>query len=103
MAAFGLASELCGPSVVMMGFRSPPFLLFFCPLAVVALFTTVATFFAWLVAAFLRSPPFMVALSSQVVGAGKVRWAVESCRFDTIEFGGSNDVVGISIGVITPL
>lgn len=55
----GLASVLCGPSVVIIGFKSWPFLLFFPPLPLVALFAAFATAFALLIAAFLMSLPFM--------------------------------------------
>ena len=58
--ATGLPSALCGPSVVIMGFRSVPFLLFLPPLPLAALFAAVATCFALLMAAFLMSPPFII-------------------------------------------
>lgn len=57
---FGLRSALCCPSVVMMGFRSCPFLLFFPPLPLVALFAALATCLALFMAAFLISFPLMV-------------------------------------------
>ena len=48
----------------MIGFRLSPFLLFFWPLLLAACAALVATFFAWLRAAFLRSVPFIVASRS---------------------------------------
>lgn len=59
--AVGLLSESCGPSVVMIGFRFSPLRLFFPPLPFAALFATKATCLALLIAAFLRSPPFVIA------------------------------------------
>ena len=58
---FGLASAPCGPSFVMIGLRSVPFLLFLPPLPFAALLAAVATCLALLIAAFLMSPPFIIA------------------------------------------
>lgn len=44
----------------MIGFRSPPFLLFFPPLPFAALFAAVTACFALLMAAFLMSLPFII-------------------------------------------
>ena len=60
LVLFGLESVACELSVVMMGFRSPPFLLFLFPLPFAALFAAVATCLALLMAAFLMSLPFII-------------------------------------------
>ena len=60
VALFGLASAACWSSVVMMGFRSPPFRLFLFPLPFAALFAAEATCLALLMAAFLMSLPFII-------------------------------------------
>ena len=65
--AVGLLSESCGPSVVMIGFRFSPLRLFFPPLPFAALFATDATCLALLIAAFLRSPPFVIAKADNEV------------------------------------
>lgn len=57
---FGLRSAPGCPSVVMMGFKSCPFLLFFPALPLVALFAAMATCLALFMAAFLISFPFMI-------------------------------------------
>lgn len=57
---FGLGSALWGPSVVIIGLRSWPFLLFLPPLPLAALLAAVATCFALLIAAFFISPPFIM-------------------------------------------
>lgn len=44
----------------MIGFKSPPFLLFFPPLPFAALFAAVTACFALLMAAFLMSLPFII-------------------------------------------
>lgn len=62
---FGLGSALCEASVVMMGFKSWPFLRFFPPLPLVALFAAFATCLALLIAAFFISLPFMIRLQRQ--------------------------------------
>jgi hypothetical protein len=62
VAVRGLASALWGPSVVMMGFRSVPFLLFFPPLPLAAAFAAAAAGFALFMFPFLTSPPFIIAL-----------------------------------------
>lgn len=54
-----------------MGLRLSPFLLFFWPLPLAARAAVVATFLAWLIAAFLRSEPFIMAKAAALV-ANKV-------------------------------
>ena len=70
---FGLRSALCWPSVVMMGFRSWPFRLFFPPFPLVALFAALATCLALFMAAFLISFPFMVMYLAQSRSARNAR------------------------------
>ena len=56
----GLLLGPCESSVVIMGFRSCPFLRFFPPLPLAALFAAVATCLALFIAAFFMSFPFMI-------------------------------------------
>ena len=61
-ALLGLDPALCWSSVVMIGFRSWPFLRFFPPFPLAALFAADATCLALLMAAFLISLPFMICI-----------------------------------------
>ena len=78
-ALTGLDPALCWSSVVMMGFRSWPFLRFLPPLPFAALFAAVATCFALLIAAFFISLPFILgredeAADSRVLMADELRY-----------------------------
>lgn len=61
-------------SVVMMGLRLSPFRRFFCPLLFAARAAVVATFLAWLMAAFLRSVPFIMAKAAALAASNLLGW-----------------------------